>query len=369
MALFRQITKMAAVLVLAGAALAQDSDEPRIIDFDGITWTSSAREATLERHRGRSALRVLGGRLLAEEADFTDGVISFDVAFDEGALFAGVGWRQDRPGHSEYWYLRGHLSGKPDSMQYTPVENGLSAWQIFSDGNAQAVGHHDFSGWNRVKIVVVGDQADIYYNTDEPLLHVPDLKTDAARGQIWLNVFGPDDIPVYFSNFKVRGLEAGDRITGTPEEGRPLPDGLVTAWQVSSPISEDKVKGQLEVSDGFLDGLVFQRIDVETNGIANLAKLANRADGDTVIIRRTINSADGGMRKLSFGYSDRVRIYLNGKRVFSGNAGWRVQDYRFLGTVGFYDSVGLDLEPGQNDLVVAVSETFGGWAWAGAFSD
>ena len=88
-----------------------------------------------------------------------------------------------------------------------------------------------------------------------------------------------------------------------------------------------------------------------------------------MFVRLKIDSATAQMKELRFGYSDRVRIYLNGKRVYFGNAGWRTRDYRFLGTVGFYDSVGLDLKKGENILFAAVSETFGGWAWAGAIEN
>ena len=41
--------------------------------------------------------------------------------------------------------------------------------------------------------------------------------------------------------------------------------------------------------------------------------------------------------------------------------GYRSRDYRFLGSIGWYDTVWLPLEQGENELVLAVSETFGGW--------
>lgn len=37
------------------------------------------------------------------------------------------------------------------------------------------------------------------------------------------------------------------------------------------------------------------------------------------------------------------------------------RDYRFLGTVGYFDEVYVDLKKGKNELWIAVSETFGGW--------
>ncbi|WP_375205221.1 hypothetical protein [Hyphococcus sp.] len=119
------------------------------------------------------------------------------------------------------------------------------------------------------------------------------------------------------------------------------------------------------------DDLDWDTLAVETNGVANISKIRESLSGNdsTVFIRLPIESDRDQMKKLRFGYSDRVRIYLNGKRVYEGDAGWSVRDYRFLGTVGFFDSVGLDLKEGENVLMVAVSETFGGWAFAGAMED
>ena len=37
------------------------------------------------------------------------------------------------------------------------------------------------------------------------------------------------------------------------------------------------------------------------------------------------------------------------------------RDYRFLGSIGYWDRLYLPLVPGENELVLAVSENFGGW--------
>ena len=44
-----------------------------------------------------------------------------------------------------------------------------------------------------------------------------------------------------------------------------------------------------------------------------------------------------------------------------GDNGYRSRDYRYLGTIGFFDSVTLPLKEGRNEVVIAVSESFGGW--------
>ena len=54
-------------------------------------------------------------------------------------------------------------------------------------------------------------------------------------------------------------------------------------------------------------------------------------------------------------------VFLDGRALFRGDDTYRSRDYRFLGRIGWWDTVYLPLEEGANDLVVAVSETFGGW--------
>ena len=357
--------------IAAPQAFAQtDTAQPDNIEFDGQTWRIAAKNAEIKQHLGRQALALTGGRLWADDIAFEDGVISFDAAYDEQLIFIGAGWRAASDEHFEEMYFRGHLNNKPDALQYTPVENGISAWQIFSDGNGIAPVSQKYGGWNKVKIVVMGDRADIYFNSAKPVLHIPDLKTSLLKGGVSLRSSGRNAGPAYFSNIAIRPLQSGEGIAGQPKPSAKLPAGLISSWEVSPPFDEAEIADTLALDDSTPDSHSWAKIIVETNGIANLAKLSGAKKGrNTVFVRMKIDSATAQMKELRFGYSDRVRIYLNGKRVYFGNAGWRTRNYRFLGTVGFYDSVGLDLKKGENILLAAVSETFGGWAWAGAIEN
>jgi len=141
------------------------------------------------------------------------------------------------------------------------------------------------------------------------------------------------------------------------------PPGVVTASEVSTPFAEKALDGQLRLPEAVTKTLRWTTLPVERNGIANLARLAGVAPGsETVIARIKIPSETATLREMSFGFSDRVKVYLNGRLLYSGNDGFATRDSVFLGSVGLFDSVVLPLQKGENDLSFAVSETFGGWA-------
>ena len=60
---------------------------------------------------------------------------------------------------------------------------------------------------------------------------------------------------------------------------------------------------------------------------------------------------------------------MNGALLYSGDNTYRSRDYHYLGTIGLFDEVPLNLRAGDNELVFAVSESFGGWAIMAAIKD
>ena len=60
---------------------------------------------------------------------------------------------------------------------------------------------------------------------------------------------------------------------------------------------------------------------------------------------------------------------FEGRLLYTGNNGYRTRDYRYLGTIGYFDAITLPLQEGENELWFAVSESFGGWGVQAAFED
>jgi hypothetical protein len=102
----------------------------------------------------------------------------------------------------------------------------------------------------------------------------------------------------------------------------------------------------------------WKRIEVEENGLVNLNRQFAAVRGArTAFLRTTINSTEARSARLDLGYSDEVRVFLNGQPVYQANNGFESRHPEYMGFVkpGF-ESVYLPLRPGPNELVIALTD-------------
>ena len=63
-----------------------------------------------------------------------------------------------------------------------------------------------------------------------------------------------------------------------------------------------------------------------------------------------------------------LKDFINGKLLFSGDNSYRSRSLRYLGVMTLdHERLALPLVKGDNELIVAVSESFGGWGVTGRF--
>jgi len=140
-------------------------------------------------------------------------------------------------------------------------------------------------------------------------------------------------------------------------------------WQVSNSFKEDVLKDKNMLDASLVNKLSWKKLSIENGGFANLARLSPVTDSNTVIAKITIASDKDQVKKLDIGYSDRVKAFCNGQAIYSGNNSFRTRDYRYLGTIGYFDTIYLPLKKGENIIMLAVSETFGGWGVMGKWEN
>lgn len=333
--------------------------EPVVVPFDSGRWQHSAAQSRVEDHLGRRSLFLKGGIATVADARFADGAIEFDIAFNRTRGFVGGIWRVQDARNYEEFYLRPHQSGNPDATQYAPVFNGVSGWQLYHGERYAVPIHHRFDEWMHVKILFAGASAEVYVDDmEKPVLFLDELKRDAEPGSV--GVSAGNGSPAHFSGFSFSAKAPA--LQGRRGSSGPAPEGVLSSWQVSDVFPERDLDARTSLGPEDLAGRRWTRLETERSGLANLARVNGiHLHKNTVFARKTLVSDGEQIKRLDFGFSDRVRVYLNGRLLFRGDDTYLSRDYRFLGSIGYFDSLYLPLTSGGNELLVAVSEDLGGW--------
>jgi hypothetical protein len=334
--------------------------ELRNVPLDSTAWGWAPGDVNETEYRGRPCITFNDSADLIASVtgvELTDGVIEIDMAVTGERAFHGVVWRMHDRENYESFYVRPHQVGNPDSVQYNPVFNNVASWQLYHDEGFWATVDFPIGEWFTVRLVLAGSRAEVFVgDMDVPALEVAELKMPVAAGGIGILIGGPGLLVSRFAHGDVPNPFVG----AEPIPPAPLA-GIVPAWSVSDAFAEpDAPPAQL--APDALAGRTWTRLDAEPTGLVNLAVANAIRDGrNTVWARTTITAAEPGVRAMHLGFSDRAVVYLNGVALYGGDDTYRSRDYRFLGSIGWYDTVYLPLVEGASDLTVAVSESFGGW--------
>lgn len=340
-------------------------DKVQNIAMDETNWQLSEKGAQFVNVDNVQAIRLKAGTAQLLDRKFSSGIIEFDIKFTLDRGFMGIAFRaNENQDTAEYFYFRSHQKNNPDANQYTPIFNNNSAWQLFyGEQYATAIDYNN-NTWQHVKILVHGDEAEFYLDSDKPFLHVDDLHTDRKTGGIYLIAnFNQAE----FSNFSITESEKIEFL-GKTKDYAPAPDGLIPAWDVSTKtVGYDDLGTKLDIDQSALE---WTTVSVEKNHIANISRVVRRtSDKNTAIVRLNISSDSPAIKQLNFGFSDYVKVYVNGLLVYEGRDGFTSRDYRYLGTVGLWDSLYLNLNKGDNEIIFAIRENFGGWGIIGTMPD
>ena len=314
----------------------------------------------------RPSLYIENGVAWLRDSSFADGTIDFDVALHGHASFTGIAFRGISDDDYELIYLRPHLSRRPDALQYTPVYNGGEAWQLYSGPGYTAGAELPLNRWLHVKLVVSGYTARLFVDgAANPQLTVTSLRHQWTRGRIglWGSLGGAN-----FSNVIVSPAET---TAPAARPAEPPPERHILAkWELSPAFETAAVKDDALPDRTALGASAWTPVTAERSGLVNIAEYRRRtrssASSLALVFARSVVTAPRGQRmKLVFAYSDRVHVFVNGRLVFAGDSTFQSRDPSFLGVAALGpDAIYVDLRPGPNEIVLAVSEKFGGWGFA-----
>jgi hypothetical protein len=344
------------------ASVSSATTEPITIAMTTDRWQTK-ENAEFLRQLGffHGLMRLNSGNAVLKGVTFSDGTIEFDVnTIGRGA--PGVAFRLQDDENFELLYFR------PDPncpafracIQYAPETHGVLLWDLFPQYQTRAPLRE--TGWNHIKMVVSGHRMNVFVNdVPSPTLTVGRLEGDAATGSVRLQ--GPGTFAnMVITPGAVEGL--------SPEPVRDPSDvdrGLVRKWRLSKfstlPSGKDP-----EYSD--MPGASAERkaISTERNGLVNLSReygLPVHAPNRAVAwLNTTIMSDTKQTKKVQVGWTRELWVFVNGKlayadkNLFDQDGARKFPDGRCSLENGTF---ALPLEPGANEVAVAVANNFFGW--------
>jgi hypothetical protein len=335
---------------------------PITIDMTADHWETKENAEFLKQlgfYHG--LMRVNTGNAVLKNVTFTDGTIELDVN-TIGRGMPGIGFRQQDDKNFELVYLR------PDPacpafqacIQYAPQTHGVLLWDLFPQYQVRAPLREN--GWNHIKMVVSGRRLRVFVNdAPSPTLEVGRLEGDAMKGS--LRLLGP----ATFANLvitpgAVEGL--------SPEPVKDPLEGdrrVVRNWRLSPfaelPTGKDAVYGDMPGASP-----EWKAIGTERNALVNISREYGqplpRSKRAVAWLKTTIASDKKQTKKVEIGWTREVWVFLNGKLVYNDKNLFESDNERKFpdGRCSFDNgTVTLELEPGNNEIAVALSNNFFGW--------
>lgn len=342
--------------------------EARQFPFDSNQWEIEAEESALVSHLGQQALMLKGGDAILQDILLADGIIEFDIAVSEQRGFSGCVFRVQDTNNLEHFYIRPHQSGKPDANQYTPVFNGVSAWQIYHGNGYGAPVEYRYNEWMHIKVVYQGSRAEIFVDSDAPVVLVDELMRPIAAGSVGINASNFSE--AYFANFQVSSLPDDYVFAEAEESEEERAETVVTSWRVSGAFDGSLLSGITRLEKAMAEEQEWTVLPANYDGKTNLARVQGlEPNKNTAFARLKVHSDRAQIKGVHFGYSDSVSVFANNTLLYSGSNDYLSRDYRYLGTMGLFDKVYLPLRSGENEIWFAVTEAFGGWGIQAQFDD
>jgi len=374
----RPIRTVTAGLLLAGLAPAVAAGQSGNVPLSPDAWVATDSIRSMP-YLGRPALYINRGVALVRGASMENGTLDLDVAASDTTNFLGVAFRAATPRFSNVLFLRPGASGTEEAVQYGPAFNSLGvAWQVYHGDGANAVAELPRNRWIHVRIELDGPVARLYVDTaTTPTLVVPRVVASGGTGLgVWAGAFGRG---AYFSN--VRYAAAPGSSAESPAAAQR--SGTMLGWEISSAIEAADFT-PTALPD--LRRLTWQAVEAEPEGFVLINRyreapvggvprdstgavlidsvMTGKIAGSRIVYARTtVTAARDETRRLQYAYSNGVVIYLNGRPLaFAMNPGGLRSNLGVMAKAG--DAVYLPLRRGRNQIIFAVIECTGGWAFS-----
>jgi hypothetical protein len=152
--------------------------------------------------------------------------------------------------------------------------------------------------------------------------------------------------------------------TFAPESPASVPAGLITRWQLSPSFAVEPGRPVTSLPDSLVGSKDrWPTFSAEPTGVFVIGRhLARPARQSGAIARLLLRAPTDGVQRMRLGYSDYVTVFVNGRPLFLGDAHYSYDAPRQEGLIGLSQAtIWLPVTRGDNEILLAVSDGFGGW--------
>jgi hypothetical protein len=163
------------------------------VPFDSGAWSWGDVEHRSTTHLGRACVVANGSAAVLADLSLAEGAIEIELCVGRERAFHGLVWRARDEENYESFFVRPHQVGNPDAVQYTPVFNGISSWQLYHGPGFWAPIAFPPDEWFRIRVVFQRARAEMYVgDLDTPTL-VSELKAAVEPGRVGRPLYDGDD--------------------------------------------------------------------------------------------------------------------------------------------------------------------------------
>jgi hypothetical protein len=295
------------------------------------------------------------GQVALKNFDFTDGTIEYDMD-PVDPYFTSVYFRVSSKEECEIFYFRTGAAGNRyamDAVQYAPILKNVNLWDMLPQYQNSA--SFERGKWNHVKLVIAGKQMRAYVN-NSLVLQVPYLEGDSRHGTIAF------DGQVVIANLVIKPNQTEGL---SPLAGVDLTDNdprYLRKWLVTSPVNTDSI----DFKDSFKpdSAATWNVVAAERQGLINLTRNFGESKKRRIVwLKTSIHSDTMQVRKLDFGFSDEVWVFINGRYLYVdknlyGRPIAKQPDGRCSIENTYFN---IPLQKGDNELLIGLSNNFYGW--------
>lgn len=324
-------------------------------------WSFADGKVMFLEHKGVNTMKILpdAGVVELKDTQFKDGTIEFDVEStieDSPSIY----FHRKDDKEQEVFYLRLARANNKlanDAVQYAPVIGGVVMWDMYDQYQASA--HTMVGQWNHIKLVISGLQMLVFVNDmNNPTLMIPKLEGNVTEGKIAF------EDPSIIANLIIKpnlteGLSPLAGFDLTKHDAY-----FLRNWKLSEPIflpaGQEPLFNKLPVDSDFVGN-----IEAERMGLINLTRQFGKTpERRMVCLKLKFYSERMQSKKMQLGFSDDVWVFVNNQFAFSDknnyhNANARKYPDGRISTLN--SSFSINLKEGENELLIAVSNSFYGW--------